>query len=79
MVSGGSGPAFYTALRQEAIQNEAVADADLLALANARAKGAQQYLIQTWPALKERISLVKAKTAQASADGVPLAIDLTRP
>ncbi|BEV71800.1 DUF748 domain-containing protein [Paludibacterium sp. THUN1379] len=79
MVSGGSGPAFYTALRQEAIQNEAVADADLLALANARARGAQQYLAQTWPELKARISLAAAKTAQASADGVPLAIDLTRP
>ncbi|MBV8046125.1 MAG: DUF748 domain-containing protein [Paludibacterium sp.] len=77
MVSGGSGPAFYDGLRQEAIAAEKVADADLLALANARAKGAQQFLAQAYPDLAARIALGTPKTAQASADGVPLAIDLT--
>ncbi|WP_166642102.1 DUF748 domain-containing protein [Paludibacterium purpuratum] len=77
MVTGKSDPSFYEALRQEAIAAEKVDDADLLALANARAKGAQQYLTQTYPEVATRVTVNAPKTAQASADGVPLAIDLT--
>ena len=76
MVSGSGKPEFYAALRQEAIDNEPVSSADLQALANARAREAVQFLRQGSPALADRLQTESAKTVRASADGVPLMVEL---
>jgi uncharacterized protein involved in outer membrane biogenesis len=76
MVTGASGPGFYAALRQEAINAEPITDAELIALATARAHSAQQFLLQASPDMSSRITLEKVHTAQASADGIPLDIEL---
>jgi uncharacterized protein involved in outer membrane biogenesis len=75
-LSDGGKADFYASLRQEAIDAEPVSSADLLALANARAAAAQQFLRQGSPALASRLSLVPARSVHASADGVPLSVEL---
>lgn len=75
---GGIGQdGFPAALRREAIEREKVSDADLLALANARARNALTVLRQSHPEISERITLGAPKQAHASADGIALAIDLS--
>lgn len=76
MVSDSAKPDFYARLRNEAIADEAVDDAALLALARARAQSAQQFLLQSQPGLASRVALDPVHTTRASADGVPLLIDL---
>jgi uncharacterized protein involved in outer membrane biogenesis len=76
MVAESGKPDFYAALRQEAIDNEPVSSSDLVALATARAQAALQFLRQSRPALADRLQQAPVKTAHASADGVPLSVEL---
>lgn len=76
-VAGIGKDGFYAALRREAIEREKVGDADLLALANARARNALAVLRQSHPEIAERITLGAPKQAHASADGIALGIDLS--
>jgi uncharacterized protein involved in outer membrane biogenesis len=76
MVSDSGKPDFYANLRNEAILVEPVDDAALLELARTRAQSAVQFLRQSQPGIDARISLDPVHTARASADGVPLVIDL---
>jgi hypothetical protein len=76
LMSTSRGSAFYAGLRQEAIAAEAISDAELSALAKARARSAQQFLLQGQPGLATRISLGAVHSAKASTDGVPLDIQL---
>ena len=76
LVSGNGRADFYAALRQEIIVAEPVDSAALVALANARAQGALQFLQLGAPGIASRMSIDTVRKASASADGVPLSISL---
>ena len=66
----------YQQLRQELIAHFAVNDAQLQALADARARVAQEVMIKSNPALGERIRLGLPKAVKADREGIPLEIAL---
>jgi uncharacterized protein involved in outer membrane biogenesis len=77
LLTGKGGPDFYAGLRREIIAAEPVDQTALITLANARASGALQFIKQSQPDLASRVTLGAPQSAKASADGVPLVIDLT--
>ena len=66
----------YQQLRQELIAHFAVNDAQLQALADARAREAQEVMTRSNPALGERIRLGSPKAVTADREGIPLEIAL---
>ena len=66
----------YQQLRQELITHFAVNDAQLQALAEARARVAQEAMLKSNPALGERIRLGSPKAVTADREGIPLDIAL---
>jgi hypothetical protein len=66
----------YQQLRQELITHFAVNDAQLQALADARARVAQEAMLKSNPALGERIRLGSPKAVTADREGIPLDIAL---
>ena len=66
----------YQQLRQELITHFAVNDAQLQALADARAREAQELMMKSNPALAERIRLGSPKAVTADREGIPLEIAL---
>jgi hypothetical protein len=66
----------YQQLRQELIAHFAVNDAQLQALANARAAEARELLMKSNPALGDRIRLGSPKAVTAAREGIPLEITL---
>ena len=66
----------YQQLRQELIAHFAVNDAQLQALADARAREAREVMLKSNPALGERIRLGAPKAVTADREGIPLEITL---
>ena len=66
----------YQQLRQELITHFAVNDAQLQALATARAREAREVMMRSSPALGERIRLGSPKAVTAQREGIPLEITL---
>jgi hypothetical protein len=66
----------YQQLRQELIVSFAVNDAQLQALADARAREAREVMLKSNPALSERIRLGAPKAVTADREGIPLEITL---
>jgi hypothetical protein len=66
----------YQQLRQELIAHFAVNDAQLQALANARAAEARELMMKSNPALGDRIRLGSPKAVTAAREGIPLEITL---
>jgi hypothetical protein len=66
----------YQQLRQELITHFAVNDAQLQALADARARVAQDAMLKSNPTLGERIRLGSPKAVTADREGIPLEITL---
>lgn len=66
----------YQQLRQELIAHFAVNDAQLQALADARAREAREVMVKSYPALAERIRLGSPKAVTARREGIPLEITL---
>jgi len=75
--SGPSGGALAHALRDEMVAAEPVDEAALKRLAQARATGARQVLLNDNAALGDRIHLLEPKPSRAGADGVPLVLGLS--
>jgi hypothetical protein len=66
----------YQQLRQELIAHFAVNDAQLQALADARAREAREVMVKSNPTLAERIRLGSPKAVTAHREGIPLEIAL---
>jgi len=66
----------YQQLRQELITHFVVDDAQLQALGDTRARAAQQAMMQSNPALADRIRLGAPKAVTAQREGIPLEIAL---
>ena len=66
----------YQQLRQELIAHFVVNDAQLQALADARAREAQEAMTKSNPTLAERIRLGSPKAVTADREGIPLEIAL---
>ena len=66
----------YQQLRQELITHFIVDDAQLQALGDTRARAAQQAMMQSNPALADRIRLGAPKAVTAQREGIPLEIAL---
>jgi hypothetical protein len=76
LISLPDNEARYQQLRNEIIQSYVITEAELRQLANARATRARELMLQSNPALAERLRVGSSKEVVSDKDGVPLGVNL---
>jgi hypothetical protein len=76
LISLPDNEARYQELRNEIIQSYVITEAELRQLANARATRARELMLQSNPALAERLRVGSSKEVVSDKDGVPLGVNL---
>jgi DNA-binding transcriptional regulator YbjK len=69
-------PQRWETLRKELIQAQNISDAKLVALANARAKNAQDVFLKKAPDMKNRVQMGQVQVVKSDSAGVPVGISL---